>query len=509
MKIIRLTQANLKGTASTPPTLHGSSDIQELAVKTDTFGAPYTNDYVLYRRLQDRGVSESITYLEFLKLLADTPAATDSARLEPKPHKTDSIGSSFTLDFLWAYGRKPVDPVADVERLAADFDKQINKDDGTYYAQDYLQDNLSYNGYHVSVGDLNAFTLGKPTTDSFSRVEQWAKTVGRVHAEEAALETFVALHGGKHASDEVQQSDTFWLAVGQGLHDSLTSSEFKSLDAWKALSDEGALAEQLDKDFGKPFADNPSVESYLSNDLAKPFADKSLATADLDLKVALAKTDSFELSDEQRYDLGKGLADLPTSSETVEKVASWYRVFDRHFDSYFAESYVEENVDYSSNLVAGVVETLSLGFSTGFGSSFGKQSRVTLHPKPLYVESLSNSDSVAFDMTSSLEDIPETHSSTVLSAATERSDTSTLVELTSLGTSSTKADVSNLVSNPMLSFATSFSSFRGTGDSCAKAILPGVVEEISAPEILDMHMQDYFASSDYVSNSYLGQTYTF
>jgi hypothetical protein len=24
-----------------------------------------------------------------------------------------------------------------------------------------------------------------------------------------------------------------------------------------------------------------------------------------------------------------------------------------------------------------------------------------------------------------------------------------------------------------------------------------------------MHMQDYFASSDYVSNSYLGQTYTF
>jgi hypothetical protein len=348
-----------------------------------------------------------------------------------------------------------VDPVADVERLAADFDKQINKDDGTYYAQDYLQDNLSYNGYHVSVGDLNAFTLGKPTTDSFSRVEQWAKTVGRVHAEEAALETFVALHGGKHASDEVQQSDTFWLAVGQGLHDSLTSSEFKSLDAWKALSDEGALAEQLDKDFGKPFADNPSVESYLSNDLAKPFADKSLATADLDLKVALAKTDSFELSDEQRYDLGKGLADLPASSETVEKVASWYRVFDRHFDSYFAESYVEENVDYSSNLVAGVVETLSLGFSTGFGSSFGKQSRVTLHPKPLYVESLSNSDSVAFDMTSSLEDIPETH------------------------------------------------------DSCAKAILPGVVEEISAPEILDMHMQDYFASSDYVSNSYLGQTYTF
>jgi hypothetical protein len=329
MKIIRLTQANyksktdtvsLKGTASTPPTLH---------VKTDTFGAPYTNDYVLYRRLQDRGVPESITYFEFLKPFVDASTAADSARLEPKPHKTDSIGSSFTLDFLWAYGRKPVDLVADVERLAADFDKQINKDDGTYYAQDYLQDNLSYNGYRVSVG------------------------------------------------------------------------------------------------------------------------------ADLDLKVALAKTDSFELSGEQRYDLGKGLADLPTSSETVEKVASWYRVFDRHFDSYFAESYVEENVDYSSNLVAGVVETLSLGFSTGLSSSFGKQSRVTLHPKPLYVESLSNSDSVAFDMTSSLEDIPETH------------------------------------------------------DSCAKAILPGVVEEISAPEILDMHMQDYFASSDYVSNSYLGQTYTF
>jgi hypothetical protein len=294
MKIIRLTQANyksktdtvsLKGTASTPPTLH---------VKTDTFGAPYTNDYVIYRRLQDRGVSESITYLEFLKPFVDASTAADSARLEPKPHKTDSIGSSFTLDFLWAYGRKPVDLVADVERLAADFDK--------------------HDGYHVSVG------------------------------------------------------------------------------------------------------------------------------ADLDLKVALAKTDSFELSGEQRYDLGKDLADLPAISETVEKVVSWYRVFDRHFDS---------------NLVAGVVETLSLGFSTGFSSSFGKQSRVTLHPKPLYVESLSNSDSVAFDMISSLEDIPETH------------------------------------------------------DSCAKAILPGVVEEISAPEILDMHMQNYFASSDYVSNSYLGQTYTF